>query len=107
VLICAMRVEIHAGEGIERGRGSENTTGYKILVVDDDEAILTTCARVLRQLPETSVLVENEGRRAAERLEAEPIDLLISDLRNLIKQPKRRSSVHASHQGTLGGRHQE
>ena len=53
----------------------------RILVVDDEEGMLEVCADTLQRLPETDILVERHSERAAERLAAESLDLLIADVR--------------------------
>src|SRR5262245_12328665 len=53
----------------------------RILVVDDDDAILEVCAETLSTLPDTEIIVENRSSRARERLATESFDLLITDIR--------------------------
>jgi DNA-binding NtrC family response regulator len=53
----------------------------RILVVDDDDAVLEVCADMLAMLPDTEIIVENYSPRARERLAADSFDLLITDIR--------------------------
>jgi DNA-binding NtrC family response regulator len=53
----------------------------RILVVDDDEAVLEVCAETLSVLPDTEIIRENHSPRASERLATESFDLLITDIR--------------------------
>lgn len=53
----------------------------RILIVDDEEGMLEVCADTLNNLPEVELVLENQSRRAAERLAAESFDLLITDVR--------------------------
>jgi DNA-binding NtrC family response regulator len=53
----------------------------RILVVDDDEAVLEVCAETLSVLPDTEIMRENHSPRASERLATESFDLLITDIR--------------------------
>ncbi len=53
----------------------------RILVVDDEPGMLEVCADTLRRLPGVEVLLEKQTSRAAERLAAESLDLLITDIR--------------------------
>lgn len=53
----------------------------RILVVDDEQGMLEVCHDILCKLPEVSVEIENDAKRAAERLAAESYDLLIADIR--------------------------
>src|SRR5262245_51255647 len=53
----------------------------RILVVDDDDAVLEVCADTLSMLPDTEIIVENHSPRARERLAADSFDLLITDIR--------------------------
>ncbi len=53
----------------------------RILVVDDEEGMLEVCADTLGKLPETEIVLEQQGRRAAERLATESFDLVITDIR--------------------------
>jgi DNA-binding NtrC family response regulator len=52
----------------------------RILVVDDESAILDVCARSLARLPDTEVIQECQSELAAKRLETDNIDLLITDM---------------------------
>jgi DNA-binding NtrC family response regulator len=52
----------------------------RILVVDDEEGMLEVCADTLKKLPETEVVLEQQSRRAAERVATESFDLLIADI---------------------------
>jgi DNA-binding NtrC family response regulator len=51
------------------------------LVVDDEPAMLQFCSDSLRGLAKTVVAVEEKAERTANLLEAEIIDLLITDIR--------------------------
>ncbi len=53
----------------------------RILVVDDERDMLALCADTLSSLPGVEVLAEEDSMRAAERLRAEEVDMLITDLR--------------------------
>jgi DNA-binding NtrC family response regulator len=53
----------------------------KILIVDDEPAVLQGCGLVLRKLPDAVVILEQDSRYAAELLEKERFDLLLFDLR--------------------------
>lgn len=54
----------------------------RLLIVDDDEAILDVCAHTLRSsLPDTELVLEHRSSCALERLSKEHFDLLITDLR--------------------------
>jgi DNA-binding NtrC family response regulator len=53
----------------------------RILVVDDEEGMLEVCAATLQKLCNSDVFVEQDSRRAAERLTEECFDLLIVDIR--------------------------
>jgi DNA-binding NtrC family response regulator len=53
----------------------------RILVVDDEPGMLEVCADTLQKLPDTEVLLESNGARAAERLAGESVELLITDIR--------------------------
>jgi DNA-binding NtrC family response regulator len=52
----------------------------RILVVDDESGVLDVCAGALRRLPETQVELETQSLRAAERVERDDLDLLITDI---------------------------
>jgi len=52
----------------------------RILVVDDEEGMLEVCADTLKKLPDTEIVVEQQSRRAAERVASESFDLLIADI---------------------------
>jgi CheY-like chemotaxis protein len=55
---------------------------HKILLLDDDEALLELYQELLQQLPSRpEVRVSNSGARAIALLESEPFTLLITDLR--------------------------
>jgi len=53
----------------------------RILVVDDEEGMLEVCADTLGRLPDTEIVLEQNSRRAAERLASEGFDLMIADIR--------------------------
>jgi len=53
----------------------------RILIVDDEVGMLEVCSDTLQKLPDTEVLVELHSVRAAERIAAESVDLLIADIR--------------------------
>jgi DNA-binding NtrC family response regulator len=53
----------------------------RVLVVDDDDAILEICTETLSVLPDTEVVIENNSARASERLATDSFDLLITDIR--------------------------
>jgi two-component system, NtrC family, response regulator PilR len=52
----------------------------RILVVDDEPGMLEVCEDILRELPRTSVVTQQDAPRAAELLTTESWDLLITDL---------------------------
>lgn len=56
-------------------------TKARILVVDDEEGMLEVCEETLETLPAVEVVLEQDSRRAAERLAAESFDLMITDIR--------------------------
>lgn len=57
-------------------------TQHKILLLDDDEAMLDLYQELLKQIPsKPEVHVSNSGARAIAMLESEPFTLLITDLR--------------------------
>ena len=53
----------------------------RVLVVDDEEGMLEVCAATLKKLSNTTVMIEQDARRAAERVSAENYDLIILDIR--------------------------
>ena len=53
----------------------------RILVVDDEEAVLRACARALSDIPNAEVIAEQRSPRAAELLAEQSFDLLVSDIR--------------------------
>lgn len=54
----------------------------KVLLVDDDQALLETYQELLRQLPSRpEIQTASSGAKALARLETEPFRLLICDLR--------------------------
>ncbi len=57
----------------------ENQAKYKILVVDDDQDILTTISLALKDLNQT-VLTASDGMAALEVAEKEDPDILVLDL---------------------------
>lgn len=52
----------------------------RILIVDDEEAILDVCALILQDLPDTEITLEQHSPRAVERLRTEHFDLLLTDI---------------------------
>jgi two-component system, NtrC family, response regulator PilR len=52
----------------------------RILVVDDEPGMLEVCEDILRELPRTRVVTQQDAPRAAELLATESWDLLITDL---------------------------
>ncbi len=57
----------------------ENESNYKILVVDDDQDILTTISLALKDLNQT-ILTASDGMAALEVAEKEDPDILVLDL---------------------------
>ena len=53
----------------------------RILVVDDEKGMLEVCAATLKKLPDATILVEQDSRRAVERVTSEHFDLLVLDIR--------------------------
>jgi DNA-binding NtrC family response regulator len=53
----------------------------RILVVDDDEPVLKSCARTLAEIRGAEIVQRNKGEQAAQLLSSEAFDLLISDIR--------------------------
>lgn len=53
----------------------------QILVVDDDELVLKSCARVLAEIPGAEIVQQKSGDHAARLLSTRAFDLLISDIR--------------------------
>ncbi|HEY0997429.1 MAG TPA: sigma-54 dependent transcriptional regulator [Gemmatimonadaceae bacterium] len=52
----------------------------RILVVDDEPGMLEVCADILRELPGTQVVTQQDARQAVALLERDSWDLLITDL---------------------------
>ena len=52
-----------------------------MLVVDDDEPALRSCARALAEIPGAEIVQQKLGDQAARLLSSEAFDLLISDVR--------------------------
>jgi DNA-binding NtrC family response regulator len=53
----------------------------RVLVVDDEEGMLEICRDILQKLPDAETAFESDSTRAAERLEHETFDLLVTDVR--------------------------
>ncbi len=53
----------------------------RILVVDDEEGMLEVCAATLKKLSHAVIILENDSRKAAQRVATETFDLLITDIR--------------------------
>ena len=53
----------------------------RILVIDDEEAVLRACVRALSEIPNAEVISEQRSPRAAELLKEKSFDLLVSDIR--------------------------
>jgi DNA-binding NtrC family response regulator len=53
----------------------------RILVVDDDEPVLKSCARALAEIPGAEIIQQRLGDKAAQLLSSDEFDLLISDIR--------------------------
>lgn len=53
----------------------------RILVVDEDDSLLQSCADTLNKLPEVEILLEKQSDEALHRLSNETVDLLIVDKR--------------------------
>ncbi len=53
----------------------------RILVIDDEEAVLRACVRALSEIPNAEVISEQRSPRAAELLKEKTFDLLVSDIR--------------------------
>ncbi len=53
----------------------------RILLVDDDELVLKSFARVLGEIPGAEIVKQKSGGHAARLLSTETFDLLISDIR--------------------------
>lgn len=53
----------------------------RILIVDDEQGMLEVCADSLVKLPDTDIVLEQDSRRAVERLASASWDLLIADVR--------------------------
>jgi DNA-binding NtrC family response regulator len=56
-------------------------TRTRILVIDDDEAVLRSCVRALSEIPGAEVTSQQSSKRAAELLASETFDLVVSDIR--------------------------
>jgi DNA-binding NtrC family response regulator len=56
-------------------------TTHRVLVVDDVEDMLDVCAETLRMLDGVEVVTELHASAAMARLQAEPFDLLVADIR--------------------------
>jgi len=52
-----------------------------VLVVDDERDMLDVCHDILQKLPDTEIALEPDSRRAADRLEQESFDLLVTDVK--------------------------
>jgi DNA-binding NtrC family response regulator len=52
----------------------------RILIVDDEDAVLRLCELALRNLANTEIVAESQSRRAAERLSQESFDVLVTDM---------------------------
>jgi DNA-binding NtrC family response regulator len=52
-----------------------------VLVVDDEPGMLEICRDILQKLPDAEVAFESDSTRAAQRLEQETFDLLVTDVR--------------------------
>ena len=53
----------------------------RILVVDDEEAVLRACSRTLEEIADSDVVAEQSSERAAELLGKESFHLLVTDIR--------------------------
>ncbi len=53
----------------------------RILVVDNDELMLEVCQSMLAELADVEVLLDTDGQHAAEFLNSESVDLLLTDMR--------------------------
>lgn len=51
-----------------------------ILVVDDEEGILEVCEDALSRIPGVEITVEVDSTKAAERIQSDPLDILITDI---------------------------
>ncbi|MFU8847240.1 MAG: sigma-54-dependent transcriptional regulator [Opitutales bacterium] len=51
-----------------------------ILVVDDEEGILEVCEDALSRIPGVSISTEIDSSKAAERIQNDPLDILITDI---------------------------
>lgn len=55
-------------------------TKVRILVVDDEEGMLEVCEDTLSNIPQAEIILEIDSLKAAQRLEDDSIDLLITDI---------------------------
>ena len=53
----------------------------RILVVDDEQGMLEVCAKTLRKLADTEIVLEKQAEVAAQKVASENFDLLITDVR--------------------------
>ncbi len=51
-----------------------------LLLVDDEQAILNSLMRTLRNLPSVKVSTAGNGQEAIEKMEQEPVDIVVTDL---------------------------
>jgi DNA-binding NtrC family response regulator len=52
----------------------------KVLIADDDPVILRVLSKVLKEIPELTILTAEDGKKAINILDKENIDLLIADI---------------------------
>ncbi|QCZ94746.1 sigma-54-dependent transcriptional regulator [Salinimonas iocasae] len=55
-------------------------TKIHLLLVDDEQAILNSLMRTLRNLPSVKVSTAGNGQEAIDKMEQEPVDIVITDL---------------------------
>ena len=53
----------------------------RVLVVDNERGMLEVCGDILNKLPATEIVLQPDSLKAAEQLETESWDLLVTDLR--------------------------